>query len=284
MDGHEAFLQAAGGQAGRVAELIEGRARRESPIERALVDLARKTSEQPKHLGPADLDPLRSLVGDGAIDYTLVVGGFHFINRIADLLHVDPEALPEPLRRLEPLRRMMVWASSRMMRRMDLGNRRYPQTFEQALQAARAGFEDMDAGALADAFGPVRSRPKIVEAMRHAIEERDQRSMLDRATIASIHAAVEDALPASRADVEGFHPRPADPVAAFAFVGTRYAARTTEQMIARLREAGYDDLGVLDLAIAVADANQWARMHRLLGLPAEIFYLEASGLPAQATA
>ena len=40
-----------------------------------------------------------------------------------------------------------------------------------------------------------------------------------------------------------------------------------------LQRAGYDDLGILDLAIAVSDANQWARTHRLLGLAPELFYV-----------
>ena len=44
-------------------------------------------------------------------------------------------------------------------------------------------------------------------------------------------------------------------------------------MIGRLRQKGYDDLGILDLAIAVADANLWARIYRLEGLKPELFYL-----------
>ena len=36
---------------------------------------------------------------------------------------------------------------------------------------------------------------------------------------------------------------------------------------------GYDDIPILDLAIAVAEANQWARIHRLLGLGPELFYV-----------
>jgi hypothetical protein len=31
---------------------------------------------------------------------------------------------------------------------------------------------------------------------------------------------------------------------------------------------------LLDLAVAIADANQWARLYRLLGLPPELFYLK----------
>ena len=37
-------------------------------------------------------------------------------------------------------------------------------------------------------------------------------------------------------------------------------------------EKGYDDIGILDLAIAVAEANQWARFHRFLDLDPGVFY------------
>ena len=105
------------------------------------------------------------------------------------------------------------------------------------------------------------------------LEERDRASSLDRAALAHVHRTVEAALPRSAEDATGFHARPADPVDGFAFVGTRYAQRTTPESIAALRRAGYDDLGILDLAIAVADANQWARMFRLAGLPPSLFLL-----------
>jgi len=79
--------------------------------------------------------------------------------------------------------------------------------------------------------------------------------------------------PASVIDAQGLHPVPDDPIEAFAFVGTRYAYRTTKRMIKGLRQIGYDDLGILDLAIAVADANLWARIYRLADLKPELFYL-----------
>jgi hypothetical protein len=81
-------------------------------------------------------------------------------------------------------------------------------------------------------------------------------------------------MPENAEDMEGLHTRPDDPIEAFAFLGTRYAYRTTKPMIDVLRREGFDDLGLLDLAIAVADANQWARLYRLLDLPAELFYLK----------
>src|SRR5262249_44117340 len=159
------------------------------------------------------------------------------------LLRVDPDALPESLRRFELVRRLAVRATSVLMRRMDLRARPYATTFADAVGGARVGS--------AEAFAPIAARPKIVELVELAVAEREG-STLPRETIARIQRVVEAALPARPEEAEGFHARPADPVDAFAFVGTRYATRTTEEMIAALRRAGYDDVGILDLAIAVA--------------------------------
>ncbi len=260
-----------------MARLVDGTVADATPLERAIVALARRTWAAPARLDASDLQPLRALVGDGAIDYALVVAAFHFINRIADLLHVDGEVLPESLRRFETLRRIGVRVAGLMMARWNLANREYRISYEDACArfagARAAGDGRADRAAVIAALAPLRSRPKVVEVVQLALAERDLRSSLDRGTLAAVHAGVEAALPASIDDAEGFHTRPPDAVGAFVFVGTRYPARTTAEMIAALRRDGYDDLGILDLAIAVADANQWARLHRLLGLPPALFYV-----------
>lgn len=203
----------------------------------------------------------------------LVIAAFHFINRIADLLHVDPEALPASLRRFEWLRRLAVRATVVFLSRMSLEVRTYDTTFDQAVARVAPRIEAAGTRPAADVFAPVQSRPKLVEVAELALAERDDRSSLGRTTVGRVHSTVERALPRGPADLEGFHLRPADPVEAFAFVGTRYAYRTTDAMIGALRAAGYDDLGILDLAIAVADANQWARFYRLTGLDPTLFYV-----------
>jgi hypothetical protein len=195
-----------------VARLIDGTARHPRPIENAIVALARKSYEAPARLGPADLDGLRALVGDGALDYALVVSAFHFINRIADLLHVDPEALPAPLRRVEPLRRVGVWVASLLMRRMDLANRPFTASYEDTVAAMAPLVEAHTGHPVGDALASLRARPKIIETLRLAVEERDHRSTLDRATLARVHDTVEAALPTCREETEGFHARPRDPV------------------------------------------------------------------------
>ena len=247
-----------------------------------MVALSCKTYEEPACLTPANLESLRTLCGDAALDYVLVIGAFHFINRIADLLHVDSELLPERLRRFDLLRRLSVRLGSTVMARMDLAPREYRTTYEEAIANVTPAFTHAMGRPPTDELLALRPCPKVIEVLQLALEERDRRSSLDRAVLGEIHRTVEMALPRSLAETEGFHARPADAVTAFAFVGTRYAYRTTADMIAALRHAGYDDTGILDLAIAVADANHWARLHRLVGLASELFYVESRITPSRA--
>lgn len=242
----------------------------------------RKSCEAPAHLSPADLSPVRAIVGDGALDYALVVVTFHFINRMADLLHVDSEGLPEGFRRFEWIRRIGVRIASRLMARMDLRNRRYGTPYAEAVARVAPIFRRATGHEPGAAFAPVSARPKLVEVVQLALEEREKRTSIARATVARIQRVVDEALPRAASDTQGFHARPADPVEAFAFVGTRYAPRTTAEMIGRLRGAGYDDVGILDLATAVADANSWARLHRLTGLAPGILTLPPGGIESGA--
>lgn len=259
-----------------MAKLIEGRADGPTELEAALVALARKSFEAPARLGPADLEPLRTASGDAALAYALVISAFHFINRVADILDVDPEAIPRGLRRLEPLRKFGVWVGSRLMGRMDLGARPFDAGFEETAATLDVYAESSLGTAAREALAPLSARPHIVEVLRLGFEERDEGSSLDRETLARVHAGVEAALPDSLDEAEGFHPRPADPLDELIFVGTRYAYRTTDELIERVRALGFDDLAILDLAIAIAEANQWARLHRLAGLDPRFFYLPVS--------
>jgi len=230
----------------------------------------RRCHERPARLSKDDLTPLRNIAGDAALDYVLVLGGFHFINRMADLLHVDSEFVPDALSRIGFMRRVAIFVASKLFTRMDLVNRPYDRTFEQACREMQPAFRRATGRDLDGDLDPLRARPKLVEVLRLALEERDVASSLPRSVTARVHALVEEYLPSRAEEADGFHARPADPLEAFVFVGTRYAARTTPEMIQRLRGIGYDDVGILDLATAVADANQWARLHRLLGLPRDI--------------
>jgi uncharacterized peroxidase-related enzyme len=269
IDAHEAFLAAVGADARRAETLLATTAPDATSLERALVTLVRRAHEAPASLDPADLAALRAVAGDEALDYALVLAAFHFYNRIADLLGVPPEVLPRALRGAESLRRLSVRAATMVVRRMDLANRPDATSFEDACDRLAAAGTPLPAGALE----PVRVRPRIVEWLALAAEERARHCTLDRATRARVQQTVDAALPRGADDATGLHARPADPVEAFAFVGTRYAYRATADDVAALRRAGHDDLGILDLAIAIADTNQWARLRRLTGLPAGLLDL-----------
>jgi hypothetical protein len=253
--------------------LISGLPANVTPLERELVALIKKNFEIPARLKPSDLDPMRKIVGDDALDYLLVIASFHFVNRIADLLDVPLEGLPKSLRRFEFLRRLTLRVAGRLLSRMDLANREYRLTYDNALTNLRSSLAITSKMELESALAVFKPRPKLVEVFHLLLAERDNRSSLDQKIIAKIHVAVEKALPATVIDAQGLHPVPDDPIEAFAFVGTRYAYRTTKHMIDKLRQKGYNDMGILDLAIAVADANLWARIYRLAGLKPELFYL-----------
>ena len=66
-----------------MATLLAGKAPDATPVERALIDLVRRAHEAPALLSPADLEPVRAVAGDGALDYLLVLCAFHWITRIA---------------------------------------------------------------------------------------------------------------------------------------------------------------------------------------------------------
>jgi len=238
-----------------------------------LIVLAQKAYEQPALLEPKDLDPTRDIVGDGAFDYALVVASFHYVNRIADLLGIVTEFLPIALQRFEFVRRMAVKLLSFFIGMMDLSNRKYHISYDEAIDSITPLFQDSLGKPPGGEFRSIMPRPKLIEVIGLAMEERDRYSSLDPEIITKIHKTVEKALPKSKDDMDGFHARPDDPIEQFAFVGTRYAYRVTNEMIDLLRGEGFDDLGLLDLAIAIADANQWARFYRILDLPPELFYL-----------
>lgn len=229
----------------------------------------RRAAREPALLGERDLSPLREAAGDGALTYVLVLGAFHYINRMADLLHVESEILPDALRRFAVARRLAVALASRLFARMDLAPRTPPHGFEASLDAIAPLYERATGRPVGGDLDALRARPFLVDVLRASLEERE-RATLSRAGVARVHDLVERWLPRRPEDADGFHPRPADPFEAFVFVGTRYAARTTPGMLDALRAEGYDDLRLLDLAHAVADANQWARVHRLLGLERDI--------------
>ncbi len=180
--------------------------------------------------------------------------------------------MPKSLRRFEFLRRLTISIASRLLAKMDMGNRQYPYTFDEALENLSPLLGDDDGSPSDMGLEIFQARPKLLEVVQQLLEEQEKRCSLDRDVLTKVYQTVEAALPENIEDAQGFHELPEDPIERFAIVGTRYAYRTTKEMIDRLRKQGYDDLGILDLAIAVADANMWTRIYRLFDLDANLLY------------
>jgi len=247
--------------------LLNGDAKEPDALELALVELVGKAYRTPKELCPHDLEDLRSLVGDSAVTYAFVLCQFHCVNRMADLLHIDADGIPESVRVLGPMRRITVQFLGTVFSKIfNMENRNYDRSLVQVVDEFLAQHPNSEATIQREDLAPLESRPHIIEILSSSIRERDEYSSLEKGVAPKIHALVEEYLPDKEEDSTGLHKRPEDPVDAFVFVGTRYAQRTTPAMIDALHEAGYDDLGILDLAIAISDANMWVRFHRLLGL------------------
>lgn len=239
--------------------------------------MIRKTADRPTELVPPDLDSLHDLVGAATLDYIHVIETFHYFNRVAGMLGVASEAIPRPLRRFGFLRTGAVRLMGYVMKRGDHNNRDYDLSFEQALNDIRPIFVRATGKEPAAELEVLRDCPRLVEIIRMHLEERDTRSSLDRDTMARIHSTVEAALE-ERTDGRSRSPdQSGDLVDEFAHVGTLSAWRTTGEMIDALKREGYDDLGILDLAIAVADAAKWAMTHRLLDLDPDLLYCRPVG-------
>ena len=108
-------------KASEAHRLAEGELDRESlePGERVLFDLTRKSVLAPATLGPEDLVPVAAHFGrSGALEIVSMVGSFHFINRIADLVGIQSD-LPMVQPRWAWLRRLGVraqgWAMGRFL-------------------------------------------------------------------------------------------------------------------------------------------------------------------------
>lgn len=263
MNAHAAALQAAGLDSGKAMGLAEGELSAEAvgPDAVAMEPLAKKSVWAPASLEPADLRPLLARWGvPGTMELVTVLGSFHFINRIADLVDVDAD-LPMVQRRWRWLRGAGVWLQARMMRLVvDLENRP----------------ADVDADALLDELVHLRGEtlPAGYDAYRQAPSavaslHCTTRSLpsFDSEMVARVTAAVAAALPADETESTGFHVRPDDPLDALCFVGTRYVVRTTNEMVEAVRRRyGWNDAQLTDLFYVISYRNAVERLDRLLAI------------------
>jgi hypothetical protein len=128
--------------------------------------------------------------------------------------------------------------------------------------ALLAEMERLRGAPLPAGYAAMREAPNVAAwAHRMALEL----PSLPAEMLARVTAGVAAALPASEDEATGFHPRPADPLDALVFVGTRYAARTTDEMVDAVRASrGWDDGALTDCLYAIAYRNAVERVDRLL--------------------
>jgi hypothetical protein len=252
-----------GREAAKVERITEGeeRAGDLDADEQALAALVERSVKQPARLGPADLQPVVDAYGErAAIDVAAYLTSFHFINRIADLVGIQSDlAIVQP--RWRWLRRLGIRFQGFVMGRMvDMSRPDVDVDVASILEEA-----DAVLGPLPSGFQALHGVPNVAGFLGSVTEVARQ---LDAGMLARVAEVVADALPSCEEEATGFHPRPADPLEALAFVGTRYAARTTDGMVDAVREKyGYGDPELTDLFYAISMRNGLERMLRVLAEP-----------------
>ncbi len=245
----------------RAERFAEGLATPEemTPEERAIETLVKKTVRAPAKLEPGDLRPLIELLGvRGALEVVSMLGGFHFITRIADLVGIESE-LPIVQRRWRWLRTFGVRLQARLFRRvLNLAN----QPMNADVEVLLKEMEAIRGAPLPPGYSALRQAPNVaLWAHRVTLEL----PSVDSEMLARVTRAVADALPSSEEESSGFHPRPSDSLEALAFVGTRYAVRTTDTLVNRVRTAhGWGDPELTDAFFAISARNAFERVDRLL--------------------
>jgi len=201
----------------RAERFAEGLATPEemSPEERAIEVLVKKSVRAPARLEPADLVPLVGLLGtSGALEVVAMLGAFHFVTRVADLVAIESE-LPIVQRRWRWLRSLGVRLQSRVFRRvMDLAN----EAVEVDVRMLLAETERIRGASLPSGYAAMHASPNVAAwAYRMTVEL----PSLDAAMLGRVTRGVAAALPASEDESTGFHARPPEPLDALAITSQR---------------------------------------------------------------
>lgn len=251
--------------AGRAERLARGELRlgEPTPGERAAEALVRKSVRAPARLAPQDLRPLAQAYGvAGALEVAVTACSFHFINRMADLVGIrsDMPWIRSKSGRLWSLAvRFQAFVMRRFMRFDNL------EVAPADLEATLAGVSAARGWPLPPGYRQLAAVPSLVHWLGTAC---DMLPHVPPALFARVRACVEAALPAALDDEPAFERPPADPFEALVRVGTRRPARTSDRMVAAVREAcGYGDPELTDLFFAIGMLNCFARLDRLLSAP-----------------
>lgn len=247
--------------AARVNQLSEGELPDDLTAgERAIVALARKTVIAPALLEPADTEALIAAYGERAgLELATFAAAFHGPNKLADLVGIEREQ-PLVQRRIGWVRRLGVrlqgWAIGKVL---DLSNQEARVDIGVALADYRAvGFNLPPRLEHAARLGP--NIAGLLGAIGAAFATIDPQ-LIDR-----VGRAVAGSLARDEDEARGLHRRPDDPLDALVFVGTRYAARTTDALVDAVRRAeGMDDATLTDVFFSIAILNGLERLVRLMG-------------------
>ena len=229
--------------------------------ERAIATLVEKSTFAPALLSPDDLHEVTAYYGPtGAVDITGYLYSFHFINRIADLVGIRSD-LPLIQRRWGWIRRLGVRTQAALMRRtMDLSHCVVDINVDEAI----ARFESIT-GPVPPGFASLSVAPNVAGLLNTISEVA---AHIDRDLLQQVGELVRAALPSSKEEALGIHTRPEDPLEALIFVGTRYPARTTDELVNRARKTrGLNDRRLLDVFYAISLHNGLERIRRLLAEP-----------------
>ena len=256
---HAALLQAAGMKSKLALRFTEGELHEEelSSGELAIAELVHKSVITPALLEPRHLAKVSRTFGvGGAVEIVGVLAAFHLISRVADLIGLRSD--------LTWVQRHWAWARRlglrsrgwKLRRSLDLENRKLDIDAAAALLEAHGALGPLPDGY--EALLDVPSAAGFLLSMGRIAKQ------LDPDMLARVTQGVAAALPTDVDEVTGFHERPSDPLDELVFVGTRYAARSTDAMVTAVREKyGYGDAELTDLFYAIGMRNAIERMHRL---------------------
>lgn len=234
------------------------------PHELAIQELVRKSVEAPALLCPADLLPLLRILGRiGTIEVTAMLVAFHFINRVADLVGIRSDVPLIAAHRWRFLWSLGVRLQGIALRRIFDFSNRAPEGVD--AEATLQRWRIIRKAPLPPGYDLVRESPGVAAWLESALQAYPT---LDPGMVERVDAGVRAALPACREEAKGFHRRPEDPLDALVFVGTRYAARTTDEMVESLRrQYSWGDPEITDLIYAIAMGNCFERLDRLWAAP-----------------
>lgn len=229
-----------------------------SPRERVLVGLVRKSCHSPALLEPADLEPLIDVLGlSGALEIVAIIGSFHYITRLTDLVGLRAwlQTTRERVRWIRIVGHSLHTALARWG--MDFTR----QEVEIDAEAELAEIERLRGRASPVGYRLMLEAPSLAAYTRAMVNGLET---LDRDLLGQIERVVGESLPAGREELGSVSP-PEDPLDELVFTGTRRAYLVTASLVDRVRHArGWSDTELTDAFYAISTLCTLEVFDRLL--------------------